>query len=61
LLCKASGAPLHWCLEATGSYNTPVAEFLVEAGQHVSVVNPYRVRHAALAQGARNKTDKADA
>ena len=57
----AHGAPLHWCLEATGSYSTPVAEFLVEAGQHVSVVNPYRVRHAALAQGARNKTDKADA
>jgi transposase len=57
----APGTALHWCLEATGSYSTPVAEFLVEAGQRVSVVNPYRVRHAALAQGARNKTDKADA
>jgi transposase len=51
----------HFCLEATGSYSTGLALFLAEAGLLVSVVNPYRAKHAAIAQGACNKTDKASA
>ena len=51
----------HFCLESTGSYSTAVAHFLAEAEQHVSLVNPARIRYAGLAGGAGNKTDKADA
>lgn len=51
----------HYCLEATGAYSEALALFLAEAEQNVSLVNPFRIKHAALAQGAGNKTDKADA
>lgn len=57
-------APLalcHICLESTGPYSQPLALFLVEHDQKVSVVNPSRVKHAALARGTHNKTDAADA
>ena len=40
----------HTCLEATGQYAYPVAEYLYHQGHQVSVVNPVR-----------NKTDKMDA
>src|SRR5690348_1437658 len=49
------------CLEATGAYSEALALFLAEADQTVSLVNPFRIHHAAIAQGAGNKTDKADA
>ena len=51
----------HYCLEATGAYSQALALFLAEADQRVSVINPFRIKHAALAGGAGNKTDKADA
>lgn len=51
----------HFCLESTGSYSTAVAHFLAEAEQRVSIANPARIKYAGLAQGAGNKTDKADA
>jgi transposase len=57
----APGADRHFALESTGSYSTQVASFLVEAGQRVSVLNPARIKYAALAGGSGNKTDKADA
>lgn len=58
---QAPACPLHFALEATGSYGTAVATFLVENHQPVSVLNPARVHYAAQAQGVGNKTDKADA
>ena len=58
---QAPEAVAHYCLEATGTYSQPLALFLAEADQKVSVVNAFRVKHAALAQGSGNKTDKADA
>jgi transposase len=57
----APDTPLHFCLESTGAYSTALALYLAEAGQKVSVVNPFRVKHAAIGGGAGNKTDKADA
>ena len=53
--------PCHFALESTGAYSEGVALFLAEQRQKVSVVNPARVRHAALAAGVCNKTDKLDA
>jgi transposase len=73
---KAPGCLLHFCMEATGAYSMGLASYLVEeqdtaataataatAEVHllVSVVNPFRVKHAALASGADNKTDASDA
>jgi transposase len=56
----AAGAALHFGLETTDPYSDPPATALADAGRHVSVVNPARVKaHAAAGQG--NKTDPADA
>jgi transposase len=57
----AAGAPLHFVLEATGPYSDPPALALADAGRHVSVVSPTRVKYAGLMRGRANKTDKADA
>lgn len=57
----ASSKALHFCMEATGSYSAAFAEHLAASGRHVSVVNPFLAKHYGMAQGARNKTDKADA
>jgi transposase len=54
-------APLHACLEATGSYGDDLAHFLYQAGHRVSLVNPARIKGYAQAKMQRNKTDKADA
>jgi len=51
----------HFCMEATGSYYEALAVFLAEGDYRVSVVNPYRTRHAALGKGSINKTDTAEA
>ncbi len=53
--------PCHFCLESTGSYSTGLAQFLAEAEQPVSLVNPARIKYAGMAQGVGNKTDQADA
>jgi len=57
----AAGRPVHFCLEATGPYSEAIATFLADAGRHVSVVNPTRIKYAGLARGRGNKTDRADA
>lgn len=57
----AQGRALHFCLEATGPYSEAPATHLADAGRHISVVNPARVKYAGLARGRGNKTDRADA
>ena len=52
---------VHICLEATGPYGEPVAEFLFERGYRVSMVNPRSIHEFGNAQLRRNKTDTADA
>jgi transposase len=52
---------LHICMEATGVYGEPLAEFLHDQGLLVSVVNPARVKGFAQSELRRSKTDKADA
>lgn len=58
---QAPEALCHFCLEATGVYGQGLAFFLAEAGQRVSVINPFRIKHAALSRGIGNKTDPSDA
>ncbi|HZT41902.1 MAG TPA: IS110 family transposase [Chthonomonadaceae bacterium] len=55
---NAPEAQLHFALEATGAYSNAVAEYLVEAQEKVSVVNPALIRHAGIAYGFHNRTDK---
>jgi transposase len=57
----ADGSALHFCLEATGPYSEAPALALAQAGRHVSVANPARVKAHAAAGGQANKTDPADA
>ena len=52
---------VHACLEATGPYSEAAAEFLVELGHVVSLVNPLRIKGYAQSDLKRNKTDPADA
>lgn len=51
----------HVCMEATGSYYEALALHLHEAGHHVSVVNPVRIKGFAQSVLARTKTDRVDA
>ena len=48
-------------VEATGGYERPVVEALLEADLPVAVVNPAQVRHFAKALGILAKTDAIDA
>jgi transposase len=59
--CCSADATLGFCLESTGAYGQALACALAQAGQHVSVVNPARIKYAGLMRGQGNKTDKADA
>lgn len=49
------------CMESTGIYSLPLADFLVSKGYHVSLVNPAKIHAFAKSQLSRAKTDKADA
>lgn len=49
------------CMEATGAYSLPLAEFLVAQGFQVSMVNPAKIAAFAKSELSRAKTDKADA
>ena len=60
-LAKRSAAPLHACLEATGTYGDDLAQALYDAGHTVSVVNPARIAASAKVQAARHQTDQAAA
>ena len=51
----------HFCMEATGTYGLALAFFLAESSLKVSMVNPFRTKHAALSRGVGNKTDRSDA
>jgi hypothetical protein len=48
-------------MEATVAYSIPLAEFLIESGYRVSVVNPAKIHAFAKSELSRAKTDKADA
>ncbi len=52
---------VHACLEATGTYSEPLALFLHEAGQRVSLVNPAAIKAFAASCLSRTKTDRVDA
>jgi transposase len=56
-----SDLAVHFCMEATGTHGTALAEFLAEAGMRVSVENPALIKAFRASLGAANKTDKADA
>ena len=60
-LNKRVEGELHVCLEATGQYGEAVAEFLYQAGDTVSVVNPARIKAFAASRLSRQKTDQTDA
>jgi transposase len=60
-LARHTSAPVHACLEATGSYGDAVALFLYDAGHTVSIVNPSAINAYAKAQQLRAKTDAVDA
>jgi transposase len=60
-LSKQGSEHIHACLEATGTYGEPLALFLHEAGQTVSVINPAAVKAFAQSRLSRTKTDKVDA
>lgn len=49
------------CMEATGAYSLPLADFLVNHGYSVSMVNPAKIHAFAKSELSRAKTDKADA
>jgi transposase len=60
-LAKQGVTQAHICMEATGAYWEDLAEFLVDAGFEVSVVNPLLIRKFGESLGERSKTDKLDA
>lgn len=60
-LAKHGVLSAHICMEATGAYWEELAEFLVDAGFEVSVVNPLLIRKYSESLGERSKTDKIDA
>ena len=49
------------CMESTGAYSLPLADFLVNQGYSVSLVNPAKIHAFAKSELSRAKTDKADA
>lgn len=49
------------CMEATGHYSEGLADFLMEKGIRVSVVNPFQIKSFAKATLTRNKNDTLDA
>jgi len=57
----ASQGDVHIGIEASGGYERPLLKRLLNAGCHVSVVEPARVRHFAKSINWRAKTDKIDA
>jgi len=52
---------LHACMEATGTYGEPLAQYIFDNGFQVSVVNPARIKGFGQGELMRTKTDKSDA
>jgi transposase len=49
------------CMESTGAYSLPLADFLAKQGHSVSLVNPAKIHAFGKSELSRAKTDKADA
>jgi len=49
------------CMEATGAYSLPLADFLLNQGYATSIVNPAKIHAFGKSELSRAKTDKADA
>ena len=60
-LAKQGVTQAHICMEATGAYWEELAEFLVDAGFEVSVMNPALIKKFGESLGERSKTDRIDA
>lgn len=60
---RADGRPVAFVMEATGGYSKELAKWMLKsaADLHVSIVQPFQVRHFTQALGQRNKTDALDA
>lgn len=50
----------HICMEATGNYYENFADFMVEHGYEVTVVNPLKISKFAESEFQKTKTDKQD-
>ena len=59
-LVKQGISQVHACMEATNIYWEELAQYLVEQGHQVSVVNPAQIKGFAQSQLQRHKTDKQD-
>lgn len=57
----AGSQELVFCMESTGGYEFDFACYLAKMKLRVCVENPRWIKHFALAKGATNKTDSADA
>lgn len=49
--------PAAGCMEATGAYGLPLADFLAAKGYPVSIVNPAKIHAFARSELSRPKTD----
>jgi transposase len=52
---------LQACMEATGGFSEALAQYLVDCGFVVSIVNPFAIKAFSQSELSRTKTDKADA
>lgn len=59
-LQQQTSGPTHVCMESTSVYWEELAEHLHEAGHHVSVVNPVRIKGYSMSELRRSKTDPID-
>ena len=50
----------HACMEATGGYESKLAQYLYDNNFKVSVINPARIKGFSMSKLSRVKTDKAD-
>lgn len=60
-LARFGDADARLCMESTGAYGLPLAEFLADKGYFVSVINPAQIHAFGKSELSRAKTDKADA
>lgn len=58
---KCSFEDIRITLESTGTYHEILCNSLYDAGIHLSIVNPYRIREFAKGMGILTKTDTVDA
>ena len=60
ILQKEHCDEIHFIMEATGMYHFNLSEFLLEAKQNVSVINPYQTKAFSKSILLRTKNDKTD-